>query len=69
MYRQTNPYRTRNINSDKVAVRSSVGTWYGTFWTIAGVFVSYQILKNNLRNTANTAEMVKQLQEINNKIK
>jgi len=54
-----------NINNNDIALRGSIGAWYGAFFAALGAIISYEILKNNRKNTQNTAELLEQIKLLN----
>lgn len=70
------------ITDSEIAIRSSVGAWWGSLLTAAILTVAVnnllinmrtleltkENLENTRRNALNTAEMIEQLKQINQKI-
>lgn len=81
MERQTS-MRNRPISDREISVRSSISSWWGSFLTAAILTVAVRnlmintrtlaITKENMENTklnaVNTAEMIEQLKQINQKL-
>lgn len=51
-----------------IALRASIGGWFGSWLNVGILILTVAILENNRRNTANTQKMVSILEDINNKL-
>ena len=82
MSRQWFQTRKQPITDSEIAIRSSIGAWWGSLLTAAILTVAVnnmlinmrtleltkENLENTRRNALNTAEMIEQLKQINQKI-
>lgn len=65
-YKTINPQRmSKNSYSDDIAVRSSVGAWFGSWLTAGILIIAWNTLQNNRRNTQATQHMLVELEKIN----
>ena len=66
MYQKRPPKQTNTAN--KIAVRASIGTWWGSWLTAGLLGISLLSLEYSRKNVANTQRMTGELSQLNKNI-